>query len=502
MELLEFQEYFDELFKGQYRKRFGKLFKTENNFYFLDTGTGKLAELSEMEYNLLRIILDSKDLILQKLSDSELEILNSLKNYVEEEHILQAPPVKSLHSIYEEDIERYLNEEVTDLVLEVTEKCNLRCKYCIYNESHPEFRNFSHKNMEFKVAQKAIKFLKNHSGTESVFIGFYGGEPLMNYKLIKESVLFAKEIIKNKKINFSMTTNATLITQEIAEFLAYNEFQITISLDGNEEIHNENRLYQNGRGTFNDTMRGIELMSAAYKKYNKDIRILFNSVISEGDYYNKFEKMDNFFKRDNRIPNNSVYTSSLVDPPPRSYDYILPESEEEIEIQNEIFEPLVDWTLDNFDMDLFSLSSLNSYLSRIHNRYLSEYPAKKYGINGCCLPGHRKVYVTVNGKFRPCERIGTSPFIGDVDRGIDIETIKKVYLEDYSKKYSGVCNNCWAVNLCGLCYTDCFDSACNFVQNYRNLDCISQRATISKALVNYCILLESGSNYILQLEQD
>lgn len=502
MELHEVKNYFDSLFGKQNRKRFGKLFKTEHKYYFLDTGTGKLAELSQQEYKMLSLILNNEGFNFSNMNNEDLEILHSLIRYVEEEHILQAIPVTELHSIYENDIEHYLNEEVTDLVLEVTEKCNLRCKYCIYNENHPEFRNFSHKDMDIDIAKKAITFLKEHSGDEVVFLGFYGGEPLMNYRLVKEVVSFAKNIMGEKKITFSMTTNATLINEEIADFLASNEFQITISLDGSKEIHNDNRIYKNGSGTFEDTMRGVVLLSNAYDNFGKDIRILFNSVITEGDYYDKFDRMNDFFKYDSRIPKNSVYTSSLADPPPRTLEYILPESIEEIEFQSEIVEPLVDWTVDNFDKDAFSISSLNSYLSRIHNRFLSEYPVKKYGINGCCLPGHRKVYVTVDGNFKPCERIGTCPNIGDVNNGIDIKKIKKIYLDGYSKNYASICNNCWAVNLCGLCYTDCFDNDCSITQKYRNLDCISQRFTLSKALANYCRLLESGNDYIKELKHD
>ena len=193
MELHEVKNYFDSLFGKQNRKRFGKLFKTEHKYYFLDTGTGKLAELSQQEYKMLSLILNNEGFNFSNMNNEDLEILHSLIRYVEEEHILQAIPVTELHSIYENDIEHYLNEEVTDLVLEVTEKCNLRCKYCIYNENHPEFRNFSHKDMDIEIAKKAITFLKEHSG---VICTLFTGHPVRRIFFMRYSHEYKLECIE------------------------------------------------------------------------------------------------------------------------------------------------------------------------------------------------------------------------------------------------------------------------------------------------------------------
>ena len=62
-----------------------------------------------------------------------------------------------------EQIDEIIDNKIQNVTLEVTEKCNLRCKYCIYNESHPEYRAFGHRNMDWEIAKKAVEFLKSHS---------------------------------------------------------------------------------------------------------------------------------------------------------------------------------------------------------------------------------------------------------------------------------------------------------------------------------------------------
>ena len=79
------------------------------------------------------------------------------------ENVLQAPPVKTLTGEAVKNLDDILENCVENVMLEVTEKCNLRCKYCIYHSDHPEYREFGHCDMEWEIAKSAIDFLKNHS---------------------------------------------------------------------------------------------------------------------------------------------------------------------------------------------------------------------------------------------------------------------------------------------------------------------------------------------------
>lgn len=102
---------------------------------------------------------------------------------------------------------------------------------------------------------------------------------------------------------------------------------------------------------------------------------------------------------------------------------------------------------------------LISGLIHIHNRVLHEKPMGIVHYNGCCIPGKRRLYVCTDGNYKVCERIGTAPTIGHVDTGVDFEVLKRLYLTEYAQKSIPDCSKCWAVNLCDICYAQCFDES-------------------------------------------
>lgn len=165
-----------------------------------------------------------------------------------------------------------------NVILQVTQNCNLRCEYCVYSGSYIN-RVHTNKRMSFETAVKTIDFLAAHSlNCNEVSIGFYGGEPLLEIELIKKAVSYAKEVFGEKKVNFNMTTNATLLNMDIADFLVQNDFNITISLDGPRNIHNKNRIFANSnKGTFDLIMENIALIREKYPFFDK--KISFNAVI-------------------------------------------------------------------------------------------------------------------------------------------------------------------------------------------------------------------------------
>lgn len=95
-------------------------------------------------------------------------------------------------------------------------------------------------------------FFQEHSTDQNnVTIGFYGGEPFLEFELIKECVAYAEDKLEGKKIEYSVTTNATLLTDEIIDYLIFNNFFVTVSLDGPREIQDEcRRFLYNNKGTF------------------------------------------------------------------------------------------------------------------------------------------------------------------------------------------------------------------------------------------------------------
>jgi uncharacterized protein len=97
-------------------------------------------------------------------------------------------------------------------------------------------------------------------------------------------------------------------------------------------------------------------------------------------------------------------------------------------------------------------------LASFMQRTIFDKPLDKYHLNGCCVPGVRKLFVSVDGTFLVCEKISSkAPPIGNVFSGIDIETIKKVYIEEYEKISLPVCSKCWAIRFCNICYIQVFE---------------------------------------------
>lgn len=128
--------------------------------------------------------------------------------------------------------------------------------------------------MSLDTAKKSIDFLSNHSiDAKEIGIGFYGGEPLIEFELIKEIVAYAKEVFTGKPILFSMTTNGSLLNEEIIKFLKENGFNLMISLDGPKEVNDQNRIFPDGSGTFDVVMNNIKLIAKLYPTYANELSI-------------------------------------------------------------------------------------------------------------------------------------------------------------------------------------------------------------------------------------
>lgn len=481
--------------------RLGKLFKTDNNYYLYDTGTGKVLRLKLNVYTFLKCLLEENNLTELyniSLSKSDLEdAVNEIKNGIKEENVLQAKKLETLVGKATFDLDNILENNVQCVLLEVTEKCNLRCKYCIYNPSHPNFREFGHKNMEWDIAKKAVDFLKSHSEeTKKRYVGFYGGEPLVNYDLVKKVIEYSKKIFNNN-VTFSMTTNATLVTEEIAEFLAENSVSLTISLDGPKEIHNSNRIFVNGEGTYDKTKLGTLKIFEAYKKRDIVSNVMFNMVVEGPDYLEKYSTIQKFLNNADWIPEDINLSMSSIEGPNEDCKYCLPESKEERELTKGWMHATSVWEKeykkDNKEnrMSLITDSEMDKAMYIIHNRILVNKPVENYGMNGCCVPGERRIYITVNGEFKHCEKVGDIPSLGNVYNGFDVEKIRKVYVEDFAKEASKYCKECWAVNLCSLCYMQCYDKD-GVHMDYRHKACRSERKSCEENLIRYHNILENN----------
>lgn len=145
------------------------------------------------------------------------------------------------------DVHSAVLNHAKTLVIELTEKCNLRCTYCVFDEDSELDRNHTNKSIDFKKALKSINSFYKRTSNGIAYIVFYGGEPLLAFENIVKLVHHANKI-SNNKVKFSFTTNGTLLTKEKFDFLVSNDFLITVSLDGNKKIHDITRVTRKGNG--------------------------------------------------------------------------------------------------------------------------------------------------------------------------------------------------------------------------------------------------------------
>ena len=137
--------------------------------------------------------------------------------------------------------------KIKSVALHLTHNCNLRCNYCYAGEKFQ-------KSMSFETAKKSIDFIVENSNGSCV-INFFGGEPLLKIELIKKIIQYSSS---NKKLDFRLSTNGTLLNDKLIKFLHKNEITFVLSLDGNEKQHDFNRRYKNGKATYNDILINIK----------------------------------------------------------------------------------------------------------------------------------------------------------------------------------------------------------------------------------------------------
>lgn len=147
------------------------------------------------------------------------------------------------------------------IVLNVTDACNLRCRYCFVRNYRPPSSSI----MTFDIAKRAIGLVQPEidGKFKNIMLSFFGGEPLLALDLIKTVVKYGHELAQKRKVMFvaGMTTNATLITPEVAKFIDDNRLSLIVSLDGIEKVHNKNRPMRNGNSWLKTT-QALELLKS------------------------------------------------------------------------------------------------------------------------------------------------------------------------------------------------------------------------------------------------
>jgi uncharacterized protein len=341
-----------------------------------------------------------------------------------------------------------IKEAVTGLekvLFEVTQQCNLRCKYCVYGGGYLYRRNHTTGAMSFETAKKAIDYIYNiikHRKKREIYFGFYGGEPLLNFKLIKKIVRYINEKFRHFNSSFYMTTNGTLLDEEKIDFFVENSFHLSISLDSGKSQNDSKRVFANGAGTFDtitEKLKMVKARSAEYLKNEVEILSTFSPDLSALERYK-------FFTEDSFI-NQLQYSGSIVGTRNAlNFDNLEYNRESNKKDIKTIFRKIKQRLLKGEDLFPIEREMLKPF--RLMEDTLK---SRNIGIPiGTCLFNNR-VFVDTSGIFHICEKINNRFPIGDISHGFNFERCAEI-LNEYILLTQKKCLNCFARLFCKLCF--------------------------------------------------
>ncbi|SHH84912.1 uncharacterized protein SAMN02745823_01178 [Sporobacter termitidis DSM 10068] len=415
-----------------------KTFRTYKHPYVYDRHTDSLLILSEDEY---------RELLKVEKGELPHEQSPVIKKY-QELGILKSNVVEKIEHPGTEIIEHYLKTRMKQLTLQVTQQCNMRCEYCIYSGIYDNNRTHSNHRMSLETAKKAIDFFLERNGElPIVVIGFYGGEPLLEFDLIRQCVEYAKSRVEGKKIRFNMTTNGTLLTDSVVDYMVENDFTLCISLDGSKQEHDVSRKFVNGEGSFDIIIHNIERIQKRHPEYYKEIMILttINPYMDLGCALEYFSTKEIF--SDKQIIFNAMNEINLNRELNYDKNYFKIRNFEHIKMLSSLIGKLDKKYVS--PLTISSRSKVERRQKHIHN-HSEILPITHHG--GPCLAGVQRLFVRVDGTLFPCERVNEmidNFKIGTLDDGLDVGKIKK--LINIGELTDTECKKCWNLRQCSIC---------------------------------------------------
>lgn len=238
----------------------------KNNGYdiVLDVNSGSVHVVDDMCYDIIDYlnklgVEDNMELLEQKDTLKKMET-DLGQTYPVEEIAEAFEDIKELveaGQLFTKDVyEEYIGEVkkrktvVKALCIHIAHDCNLACRYCFAEEGEYHGRRAL---MSYEVGKKALDFLIENSGNRrNLEVDFFGGEPLMNWKVVKDLVAYGREQekIHNKNFRFTLTTNGVLLNDEVQEFVNKEMDNVVLSLDGRKEVNDKMRPFRSGKGSY------------------------------------------------------------------------------------------------------------------------------------------------------------------------------------------------------------------------------------------------------------
>ena len=224
----------------------------KNNGYnmVLDVASGSVHVVDDLTYEVIALYEDHtlEEIIKELSSWDEKDVKESYEEVTE----LKDAGVLFTEDCYEEYICGFKDRPtvVKALCLHIAHDCNLACRYCFAEEGEYKGRRAL---MSAEVGKKALDFLVENSGNRrNLEVDFFGGEPLMNFDVVKEIVAYGRSLEEthDKKFRFTLTTNGVLLNDDIMEFANKEMDNVVLSLDGRKEVNDKMRPFRNGKGSY------------------------------------------------------------------------------------------------------------------------------------------------------------------------------------------------------------------------------------------------------------
>ncbi len=448
-------------------------FKMKDNYFCLDVNSGIIHVIDELTDRVLDIYTgQNRDEVHQALDATEdVTELNELMDEIDQlikDEVLFAP--------MSEEFELVVGEEpiVKALCLNIAHDCNLACKYCFASQG--DYGGVKRELMSFDVAKKAVDFLIEKSGTrQHCEIDFFGGEPLLNWDVVKQTVEYIESVQDkhNKIFKLTLTTNGVLLTQDKIDYVNEHNMSLVLSLDGREEVHNAMRPTAGGTNSYQSVAKN--LVNAVKQRDGREYYV-------RGTYTHK--NLD--FTKDVLAMSDLGFEHLSMEPVVgEEGDYVL--REEDLPILEKEYEKLAEIYLER------QKEGWGEKFNFFHFRMdLYRGPCMAKRLRGCGA-GHEYMAIVPNGDIYPCHQfVGRDGYVlGNVNEGLKNLDIPREFRNTHVFT-KPTCAECWAKFFCsGGCHANNETFGGSIKEPYE-LGCKLQKKRIECAIMIQAELAEQA----------
>ncbi len=434
------------------------VFNIKDLYFATDTSTGLVHAVDKIVFDLL---MNEKFKDENKYS----ELYNEYGESTVREALSEIQYLIDNKMLYTEDI-KYVNTikpVIKAMCLNMTHDCNLRCEYCFASQGT---YNGEKAFLSFETGKKAFDYLVKNSGNrKNLEVDFFGGEPLMNFDVIKKLVDYGRSLEKeyNKHFRFTVTTNGVLLDEEKMDYINENMDNVVLSIDGRKETNDRMRKTINKKGSY-------DLIVDNYKR--------FISKRGSKDYFARGTYTSNNldFSEDVKHMRELGFDKISVEPVVAKDEKKYALKKEHVDILKKEYEKLAEYYIESY-------KSKDRRFQFFHFNIELEGGPCIYKRSIGCGAGTEYVAVTPSGDLYPCHQfVGNEEFIiGNVEEGITNRALADKF-KNVSVNDKPACRDCWAKYFCsGGCHANAYNFNKDFTVPY-DVGCELEKKRIECAI--------------------